>query len=74
MQIEVRLFATFRLGRFKSEKRAYADATTVEMIIQDLGITDVERGVVLVNGCVTGMDSPLENGDVLSLLPLVSGG
>ena len=74
MQIKIKLFASFRIGRFKSEVRQYAVGTTVGMIFQELGISMDGHYIVLVNGRPENMDRPLVNGDVLSLLPLVAGG
>lgn len=74
MQIKIKLFASFRIGRFKSEVRQYADETTVGAIFDELEISETEHCVVLVNGRVATNDSLLVNGDVLSILPLVGGG
>ena len=74
MQIKIKLFASFRIGRFKSEVRQYADETTVGAIFDELEISEAENCVVLVNGRVATNDSLLVNGDVISILPLVGGG
>ena len=74
MQIEIKLFTNFQVGRFKSEVRHFAAETTVEMILRELGIQVTGCGVVLVNGRVANRDRLLVDGDVLSILPLVGGG
>jgi len=74
MQIEVKLFANFQTGRFKSEVRQYAAETTVDMILRELGIEGGGCGVVLVDGRVADRDRLLVDGDVLSVVPLVGGG
>ncbi len=74
MQIKVKLFATFRQGRFNSEVRQYAVGTTVGMIFDELGISKTEHCIVFVNGRSEKLDRQLLDGDVLSILPLVGGG
>ena len=74
MQIKIKLFASFRIGRFKAEVREYIDETTVGTIFDELEISEAENCVVLVNGRVATNDRLLVNGDVLSILPLVGGG
>ena len=74
MQIEIKLFASFRIGRFKSEVRQYADETSVGMIFDELGISNAEHCIVLVNGRSEDLGRLLVDGEVLSILPLVGGG
>ena len=74
MQIEVKLFANFQVGRFKSEVRQYAAETTVDMILRELGIEGGGCAVVLVDGRVADRDRLLVDGEVLSVVPLVGGG
>lgn len=74
MKITVRLFATFRVGRFKEEVRDYPPGTECRQVAEDLGISSDALGVVLVNGRHAQIDRALEEGDTLSLFPLVGGG
>ncbi len=74
MQITVKLFATFRVGRFKAEPRTYPEGTRIAEIVAELGLTDEELGIVLVNGRHCQLDQVLAEGDTLSLFPLVGGG
>ncbi len=74
MQITIKLFATFRTGRFTSETRNYPDGTTVARIIEDLRIPEQELGIVLVNSRHVPLPHQLADGDALSLFPLLGGG
>lgn len=74
MNVTVKLFATFRIGRFKIEQRDYPPGTTCRAIIADVGLTEQELGIVLVNGRHAALETSLEEGDTLSLFPLVGGG
>jgi molybdopterin converting factor small subunit len=74
MNVTVKLFATFRVGRFKIEQRDYPPGTTCRAIIADVGLTKQELGIILINGRHAALDTRLEEGDTLSLFPLVGGG
>ena len=74
MQITVKLFATFRNGRFKVADRDLPAGTDCRVIVAGLGLTDEEIGIVLVNGRHEPLDHVLRDGDTLALFPLVGGG
>jgi molybdopterin converting factor small subunit len=74
MQITIKLFATFRVGRFNSAAREYPAGTTVGEIIRELEIPEKELGMVLVNSRHVELDQQLNEGDSLSIFPLVGGG
>lgn len=74
MQINVKLFASFRDGRFKEELREYAEDTTPGEIIAALGIDPEEVGVIMVNSRHAGADQPLKGGDNLAIFPVIGGG
>ena len=74
MQITVKLFATLRIGRFRVEIRNYLEGTTVERVIDGLNIPDCQVIITLINGKHAKPEDVLSDGDVLSLLPVVSGG
>jgi sulfur-carrier protein len=74
MKVTVKLFATFRLGRFTVEERDYPSATTVATIVAELGIPEQELGIILVNSRHVGLDRQLAEGDVLAIFPLLGGG
>lgn len=74
MQVTVKLFANFRIGRFKEETREFDQTPTVRRIVEDLGIPDSEVGIIFINGRGARMDQEMADGDALSLFPLVGGG
>ena len=74
MNVTVKLFATFRIGRFKVEERDYPPGTTCRDVIADVGLSEAELGIVLINGRHAALDARLGEGDTLSLFPLVGGG
>jgi molybdopterin converting factor small subunit len=74
MNVTVKLFATFRVGRFKVEQRDCPSGTRCREVIAEVGLSEQEIGIVLVNGRHAALDARLEEGDTLSLFPLVGGG
>jgi len=73
MQITVKLFATYRIGRFKEAQRDYPAGASVGAVLQSLDIAEV-RGIVLVNGTPASLSQELCDSDTMALLPLISGG
>lgn len=74
MQIDLRLFASFRNDRFKVALQECSAGTSCRAIALDLGLTEGDIGVVMVNGRHAALDQVLQDGDCLSLFPLVGGG
>ncbi len=74
MKVNVKLFATFRTGRFNAETREYSPGTTVRNIIDELALPEDDIGATLINGRHVEEDSILQDGDTLSIFPLVGGG
>lgn len=74
MIITVKLFATFRTGRFVSGQREYAEGTTVEEVVRALNIPVSELGIMLVNSRHVKLDYVLADNDTLALFPLLGGG
>lgn len=74
MKITVRLFATFRTDRFKQDQRDYPDGALCRQVVADVGIPGEELGMILVNGRHASLDQALNDGDSLSLFPLLGGG
>lgn len=74
MNVTVKLFATFRGGRFDAEVREYPAGTTVADVVRGLKIPEQELGIMLVNSRHVKLDHPLADGDTLSLFPLLGGG
>lgn len=74
MQITVKLFASYRVGRFKEAVLEFAVGTSVGCLLQALDFTGKPPGIVLLNGMPAAPDTELHDGDTLALFPLISGG
>ena len=74
VHVTVKLFATFRVGRFSVESREYAAGTPISEVIGELGIPDRQIGMIMLNHRHAEADHLLCDGDTLSLFPLVGGG
>ena len=74
MEVEVRLFATFREGREKKQKIKISENTTILDIIKILNIDENEVAIMLLNGRDGNSDRMLNDGDIISLFPPVGGG
>jgi len=74
MRIHVRLIGVFRIDRFKEKVMNYPDGTRVEDIVAELQIPSMALGTVLINGIHAAVSDPLQEGDTLSLLPILGGG
>ncbi|MBO8144249.1 MAG: MoaD/ThiS family protein [Thermodesulfobacterium sp.] len=74
MKVEIRLFATFREGRFKKEVWELPEGTKVIDVLNLLGIKPEEVAILLVNGMNAEPEYVLKDGDYISLFPPVGGG
>lgn len=74
MHITVKLFASFRNERFKVAQQERPERTDCRKIVLELGLTEEEIGIILVNSRHATLDHLLQDGDTLALFPLVGGG
>ena len=74
MQIRVRLIGALRIDRFKEEIRELATETRVQQVVDELQISNRILGIVLINGGHARVEDILQDGDTLSLLPILGGG
>jgi len=74
MRITVKLFASFRSGRFESAVWERPEGTTVGAIASELGIREDELGVVAVNARHVRPSHARADGDTCSLFPVIGGG
>lgn len=72
--IEVRLFASLRQGRDKVINMDDGDIRCVADIMERLDIRPAEVNILLINGFHQKPDTPVKDGDVVSLFPAVGGG
>ncbi|MHB1653994.1 MAG: MoaD/ThiS family protein [Desulfitobacteriaceae bacterium] len=74
MQMMIKLFATFREGRFKVESWERSEGTKVVDILNELNIKTEDVAILLRNGRDVGVNDVLHDGDIVSLFPPVGGG
>jgi molybdopterin converting factor small subunit len=74
MQVTVKLFATFREGRFRTAVRELPAGSTVGDLVAALGLPTAKLGVLLVNGRHVELDQELREGDTCAIFPKVGGG
>lgn len=74
MKVEVRLFAYFRDGRWKSQDVEFKEASTLEDIVKEIGIKPEEVSIGLINGIDGPLNREVRDGDVVALFPPVGGG
>ncbi len=74
MQITVKLFASFRTGRFITASREVPAGIVIADVINQLQIPAQEIGTIMLNNRHADPGQPLQEGDRLALFPLVGGG
>lgn len=74
MQITVKLYASFRAGRFVSAAREVAPGATVLDVLAELNIAIKDVGIIMIDGRHGTLDRCLPEGARLSLFPLLGGG
>jgi sulfur-carrier protein len=72
--VTVKLFASFRAGRFDVKTADYPAGATVADVVDGLALPRAEVGIILVNSRHAELDRPLAEGDALALFPLLGGG
>ena len=74
MNITVKLFASFRAGRFDIETGDYPAGTTVADVADSLKLPQSELGIMMINNRHVKLGHILADGDTLALFPLLGGG
>jgi len=74
MKVDIRLIGAFRIGRFKEKTADYPQGIRIDEIVAELQIPSTALGTVLINGVHAGTSDSLQEGDTLSLLPILGGG
>ena len=69
MKVQVKLFATFRNGRWKMQEFEYPHDIPVSTVLKDLSLSEEDVGMVLVNGIHKTTNNQLHDHDVLALVP-----
>ncbi|MDF2519874.1 MAG: molybdenum cofactor biosynthesis protein MoaD [Clostridia bacterium] len=74
MQVNVKLFASLREGRFKTEVVDFDSNSRVIDVMNKYELPPEEVAICLVNGRDADNEHVLQNGDTVSLFPPVGGG
>ncbi len=74
MEVQVRLFAGFRAGRFKERTLDLPADTRLRDVLERLQIPEADVSLPLINGRFSDLDERLTAEDVVSLFPAVAGG
>jgi sulfur carrier protein len=72
--VEIKLFASLRLGRFARDTRSLPPGSRILEVLAMLEIPREEIVMAMKNGKRAGLEEVLQNGDDLSLFPLIGGG
>jgi len=73
MKVEIRLFATFREGRGKTVVLEQNEPTP-RSLLRDIGVSEEDVAILLINGRDGDFDQTLKSGDYISVFPPVGGG
>ena len=74
MLIKVKLFATFRQGRFDEKKMDLPRVSSVSFLLEHLNISAEQVGILLVNGQSVSVETELSDNDIVSIFPAIGGG
>ncbi len=74
MLVQVRLFATFREGRFSEKQMDLPDGTTMAQLLDQLEIPAKEARILLVNGDAVSADYKFSPDDIIAIFPPLAGG
>ena len=74
MFVEVRLFATFREGRFDKKRLDVCDGDSLDDLLKQINLPLNQVGILLVNGQNTSAQYKLTENDVISIFPAIAGG
>ena len=74
MRVVIKLFASLRTGRFKTEERSIPEGCTVLDALDMLELHPHKVSIVRVNGTSVPDDYILQDSDQLALFPPMGGG
>jgi sulfur carrier protein len=74
MLVEVKLFATYRQGRFKVKKMELAEGALLRDVLEPLGLPDEPPKILMVNGISADEAHKLSDNDVIAIFPMIAGG
>ena len=74
MVVEVKLFATFREGRFSEKKLELSEENTISDLLKYLKIPEKDTKILIVNGQAVSVEYKLNNNDTVAIFPPIAGG
>ncbi len=74
MVVELKLFATFRDGRFKQKTLELSEGTLLSEIVEPLKLPDKPSKILMVNGISVTNNCTLCDKDVIAIFPMIAGG
>ena len=74
MQVQVKLFANFREGRFIKQDNELPAGTTAGQVVDDLNIDREDVGVLMLNFRHCKFETVLQEGDIYAIFPVIGGG
>lgn len=74
MVVEVKLFATFREGRFSEKKLELSEESSLSDLLKRLKIPEKDAKIMIVNGQAVSVEHKLSNNDVIAIFPPIAGG
>ena len=72
--IEVKVFATLRIGRQKAYQLPAEEFHTAAELLAYLNIPAEEVAIILINGFHSKVSDPVKDGDLVSFFPPCAGG
>ena len=74
MVVEVRLFASFREGRFKEKELELPEGSLLGDLLTQLKIEQKDAKITIVNGTSVSAGHKLAEHDVIAIFPPIAGG
>ncbi len=74
MVVEVRLFASFREGRFKEKELELPEGSLLGDLLTQLKIEQKDAKITIVNGTSVSAGHKLSEHDVIAIFPPIAGG
>ncbi len=74
MVVEVKLFATFREGRFNERELELPEESSLRDLLKYLKIPEKDAKILIVNGLAVSVEHKLSHLDVVAIFPPIAGG
>jgi len=74
MHVIIKLFATLREGRFEEKIMDFPESVNIEQVIRQIDLPEKVVSLIFVNGRHADFNSPVYEGDTVSIFPPVGGG